>query len=88
MQCQDRLEVEHVLWEGKYKQKVFCEELVWIDIPSSIPIPIQGDGARGVLETQLLPMLGLGQEGWTPHPGHPESNRLGAEGTFLGHLDF
>lgn len=50
----------------KYRQKVFCEELVWIALPSSIPLPIQEDGASGVLETQLLPTLGMGQKGWTP----------------------
>lgn len=38
-----------------------------MDLPSSIPVPIQEDGASGVLETQPLPTLGIGQEGWTPH---------------------
>lgn len=66
--------MEHVCGKGKYRQKVFCEELVWIDVPSSIPIPIQEDGASGVLETQLLLMLG---KGWRAHPGHPAINRLG-----------
>lgn len=69
------------LWEGKIQTE-------GVDCPSSIPIPIQEDGGSDVLETQLLPMLDVGQKGWRPHPGHPASNSLGAGGTFLGHLYF
>lgn len=48
VQCQ---EMEHGCGKGKYRQKVFYEELVWIDLPSSIPIPIREDGDSDVLKT-------------------------------------
>lgn len=65
-QCQDRLEVEHICGKGKYRQKAFYEELVWIDLPSSIPIPIQEDGGSDVLETQLLPCWAWGRRDGDP----------------------
>lgn len=80
--------MEHACGKGKYRQEVFCEELVWIDLPSSIPIPIQEDGASGVLETQLLLTLGMGHKGWRPHPGHPAKLQPGGWGHFPGPFVF